>query len=195
MLPAARVPPPSRRPPNWSSEELGRGAHLKTPSSANHTAAASQPTGRIAKAASRLHLSRVSPRPYTRRKDPPTLIPRNQVSEGEGTRCIYGLPKEYFTRSGRQSWSWSAKQGKENNVCVYVFFTLTDRASTIPTNIKRKLLIIESYESVTYSSLYFLLHKNQIKYNPNGWSCSPSRSADHAMPSRPSEHPPVRGGK
>ena len=41
--------------------ELGRGAHLKTPSSANYTAAASQPTGRIAKAASWLHLSRVSP--------------------------------------------------------------------------------------------------------------------------------------
>ena len=41
--------------------ELGRGAHLKTPSSANHTAAASQPTGRIAKATSWLHLSRVSP--------------------------------------------------------------------------------------------------------------------------------------
>ena len=40
---------------------LGRGAHLKTPSSANHTAATSQPTGRIAKAASWLHLSRVSP--------------------------------------------------------------------------------------------------------------------------------------
>ena len=40
---------------------LGRGAHLKTPSSADHTVAASQPTGRIAKAASWLHLSRVSP--------------------------------------------------------------------------------------------------------------------------------------
>ena len=41
--------------------ELGKGAHLKTPFSANHTAAASRPTGRIAKAASWLHLSRVSP--------------------------------------------------------------------------------------------------------------------------------------
>ena len=40
--------------------ELGRDAHLKTPSSAN-TAAASQPIGRIAKAASWLHFSRVSP--------------------------------------------------------------------------------------------------------------------------------------
>ena len=41
--------------------ELGRGAHLGTPSPANHTAAASQPTGRIAKAASWLHLLRANP--------------------------------------------------------------------------------------------------------------------------------------
>ena len=47
--------------PKATKLELGRGAHLKTPSSANHTAAASQPTGRVAKAASWLHLSRVSP--------------------------------------------------------------------------------------------------------------------------------------
>ena len=47
--------------PKATKLELGRGAHLKTPSSTNHTAAVSQPTGRIAKAASWLHLSRVSP--------------------------------------------------------------------------------------------------------------------------------------
>ena len=47
--------------PKATKLELGRGAHLKTPSSANHTAAASQPTGGIAKAASWLHLLRVSP--------------------------------------------------------------------------------------------------------------------------------------
>ena len=47
--------------PKATKLELGRGAHLKTPSSANHTAAASQPTDRIVKAASWLHLSRVSP--------------------------------------------------------------------------------------------------------------------------------------
>ena len=47
--------------PKATKLELGRGGHLKTPSSSNHTAAASQPTGRIAKAASWLHLSRVSP--------------------------------------------------------------------------------------------------------------------------------------
>ena len=50
--------------PKATKLELGRGAHLKRPSSANHTAAASQPTGRIAKAASWLHLSRVSPALY-----------------------------------------------------------------------------------------------------------------------------------
>ena len=44
----------SRAPtlPKGTKLKLGRGAHLGTPSSANHTAAASQPTGRIAKAAS-----------------------------------------------------------------------------------------------------------------------------------------------
>ena len=47
--------------PKGTKLDLGRDAHLGTPSSANHTAAASQPTGRIAKAASWLHLSRVSP--------------------------------------------------------------------------------------------------------------------------------------
>ena len=47
--------------PKGTKLDLGRGAHLGKPSSANHTAAASQPTGRIAKAASWLHLSRVSP--------------------------------------------------------------------------------------------------------------------------------------
>ena len=47
--------------PKTTKLELGRGAHLKTPSSTNHTAAASQATGRIAKATSWLHLLRVSP--------------------------------------------------------------------------------------------------------------------------------------
>ena len=47
--------------PKGTKLELGRGAHLETSSSANHTAAASQAIGRIAKAASWLHLSRVGP--------------------------------------------------------------------------------------------------------------------------------------
>ena len=38
--------------PKGTKLKLGRGAHLGTPSSANHTAAASQPTGQIAKAVS-----------------------------------------------------------------------------------------------------------------------------------------------
>ena len=53
------LPLACRHPPE--GHQIGRGAHLKTPFSANHTAAASQPTARIAKAASWLHLSRVSP--------------------------------------------------------------------------------------------------------------------------------------
>ena len=39
-------------PPKGTKLELKRGAHLGTPSLANHTAAASQPTGRTVKAAS-----------------------------------------------------------------------------------------------------------------------------------------------
>ena len=42
VLPASRVPP---HLPKGTKLELRRGAHLGTPSSANHTAAASQPTG------------------------------------------------------------------------------------------------------------------------------------------------------
>ena len=52
-LPLARHHPPEE-------DQIG-GAHLGSPSSANHTAAASQPAGRIAKAVSWLNLSRVSP--------------------------------------------------------------------------------------------------------------------------------------
>ena len=47
----------SRKAPNWISEEEHTWG---TPSSTNHTAAASQLTGRIAKTAKWLHLSRVS---------------------------------------------------------------------------------------------------------------------------------------
>ena len=47
--------------PKGTKLELGRAAHLGTPSSANHTAAASRPTGWIAKAVSWLHFSRVNP--------------------------------------------------------------------------------------------------------------------------------------
>ena len=66
--------------PKATKLELGRGAHLKTPSSANHTAAASQPTGRIAKAASWLHLSRVSP----------ALLPPERPSHTHTTKPGFG---------------------------------------------------------------------------------------------------------
>ena len=62
--------------PKATKLELGRGAHLKTPSSANHTAVASQPTGRIAKAVSWLHLSRVSPALYPPERPSHTHTPK-----------------------------------------------------------------------------------------------------------------------
>ena len=62
--------------PNGTKLELGRGAHLGTPSSANHSAAASQPTGRIARAASWLHLSRVSPALHPLERPPHTHTPK-----------------------------------------------------------------------------------------------------------------------
>ena len=90
------------RHPKATKLELGRGAHLKTPSSANHTAAAFHPTGQIAKAASWPHLSRVSPALHPpERPNPPTLIPRTQVSEGEGTR-YNNLSNLYATISFRE---------------------------------------------------------------------------------------------
>ena len=73
--------------PKATKLELGRGAHLKTPSSANHTAAASQPTGRIAKAASWLHLSRVSP----------ALLPPERPSHTH-------TPKPGFGGRGHEVW-------------------------------------------------------------------------------------------
>ena len=82
------LPLACRHPPKAIKLELGRGAHMKTPSSANHTAAASQPTGRIAKAASwLLHLSRVSPAPE---RPPHTHTPKPGFG-GRGHEVV-GLP-------------------------------------------------------------------------------------------------------
>ena len=67
--------------PKATKLKLGRGAHLKTPSSANQTAAASQPTGRIAKAASWLHLSRVSPTLPPPERPSHTHTPRSGLVE------------------------------------------------------------------------------------------------------------------
>ena len=81
MLPVSRVPPPSRRAPNWSSE----GAHTWE----HHPQPTIPPPRLNRQAESRRQavgcISRGRARPYTRRKDRPTLIPGNQVSEGEGT--------------------------------------------------------------------------------------------------------------
>ena len=79
----------SRRAPSWSSEEARTWEHppqpdIPPPRLNNRPAETRiQPVGCI---------SRGLVRSYTRRKDPPTLIPRNQVSEGEGTGNIGEKP-------------------------------------------------------------------------------------------------------
>ena len=83
VLPASRVPPPPWRAPNWSSDEAHTWEHhpqqpnIPPPRLNRQVESRRQPVGCI---------SRGWARPYTRRKDLPTLIPRNQVSGGEGTR-------------------------------------------------------------------------------------------------------------
>ena len=76
--------------PKATKLELGRGAHLKTPSSANHNAAASQPTGRITKAASWLHLSRVSPALHPPERPSYTYTP-NPGNGGRGYEIESGM--------------------------------------------------------------------------------------------------------
>ena len=78
--------------PKATKLELGRGAHLKTPSSAHHTAAASQPTGRIAKAASWLHLSRVSPALHPPERSSHTHTPKPGFGgRGHGMKITVGF--------------------------------------------------------------------------------------------------------
>ena len=83
------LPLASRHLPKGTKLELERGAHtwehhpqpnIMPPPRLNRPAKSQrQPVGCI---------PRGWARPYTRRKDPPTLIPQNQVSEGEGTRSL-----------------------------------------------------------------------------------------------------------
>ena len=75
--------------PKGTKLELGRGAHLGTPFSVNHTAAASQPTGRIAKSASWLHLSRVSPALHPPERPSHTHTPKLGFGGRESTRRTY----------------------------------------------------------------------------------------------------------
>ena len=84
VLPASRVSPP----PEGTRLELGRGAHVEInipqlsippPRLNRPDEPRRQPVGCI---------SRGRARPYTRRKNPLILIPRNQVPEGEGTRFV-----------------------------------------------------------------------------------------------------------
>ena len=91
VLPAPRVSP---HLPKGTKLELGRGADLGTRSSANHTAAASQPTGRIAKAASWLHLSRVSPALHPPERPSHTHTPKPGIGErvcDDHTYILYGI--------------------------------------------------------------------------------------------------------
>ena len=85
------APCPSRAAtlPKGTKLELGRVAHLGTPSSANHTAAASQPTGRIAKAVSWLHLSRVSPALHSPERPSHTHTPKPGFGRrGHEDKCV-----------------------------------------------------------------------------------------------------------
>ena len=93
------LPLACRHPPE--GHQIGarkRRTHLKTPSSANHTAAASQPTGRIAKAASWLHLSRVSPALLPPERPSHTHTPKPGFG-GRGARdaCRVWIMKSQYT--------------------------------------------------------------------------------------------------
>ena len=96
------LPLACRHPPEGHKLELGRGAHLKIPSSANHTAAASQPTGRIAKAASWLHLSRVSPALLPPKRPSHTHTPKPGFG-GRGHEMFYHNSREYMRGSVQNS--------------------------------------------------------------------------------------------
>ena len=95
--------------PKATKLELGRGVHLKTSSSANHTAAASQPTGRIAKAASWLHLSlEGEPGPTPAGKTLPHSYPETRFRRerardyyDDGTVQYYSTIHHYYAKVSR----------------------------------------------------------------------------------------------
>ena len=103
--------------PKGTRLKLGRGAHLGTPSSAHHTAAGSQPTGRVAKIASWLHLSRASPALHPPERPPLTHTPkpdfggRGHEDSCVGTAVVYVLVSNsravytiFVTRAPWLSW-------------------------------------------------------------------------------------------
>ena len=115
--------------PKATKLELGRGAHLKTPSSANHTAAASQPTGRIAKAASWLHLSRVNPALHPLERPSHTHTPKPSFG-GRGHEMLYLWVFRYSETS--TSFSSVAKLSLSNaarlsfsDLCILLFLFLS----------------------------------------------------------------------
>ena len=86
------LPLACRHPPEGHQIGARMRAHLKTPSSANHTAAASQSTGLIAKAASWLHLSRVSPALHPPERPSHTHTPKPGF-EGRGHEIVLQASK------------------------------------------------------------------------------------------------------
>ena len=114
-----RAPCPSRAAtlPKGTKLELGRGTHLGTPSSGNHTAAASHPTGRIAKAASWLHLSRVSPALHPPERPSHTLAPKQRFRR-DRARGI-ALQSAVFRCAIAVSPDAAATAALHRLVCVY----------------------------------------------------------------------------
>ena len=81
--------------PKGAKLELGRGAHLGTRSSTNHTAAASQSTGQVAKIGSWLHIWRGSPTLHPPERPSHTHTPKlgfgGRGHEDIGTAVVYVL--------------------------------------------------------------------------------------------------------
>ena len=107
--------------PKATKLELGRGAHLKTPSSANHTAAASQPTGRFAKAASWLHLSlEGEPGPTPAGKILPHSYPetrfRRERTRYECASSFYAVQKDSFR--GKKRYEYIQQQHFDRTVTL-----------------------------------------------------------------------------
>ena len=91
--------------PKFIKLELGKGGHFWTTSPTNHTAAVSQPIGSVAKTAG--SISRGSARPYTRRKDPPTLSYPVTRFRRERVRVLYteaNIARCLLDRKKRATW-------------------------------------------------------------------------------------------
>ena len=111
VLPASRMPPPSRRALNCT-RYLGRGADLETSSTANHTAAASQPTGQIAK---------------TTIWGEPGPIPAGKISHTHTPETMFRRER---ARDAEVTWKPSDTLGREFDPGKPDFFSLKKKKST-----------------------------------------------------------------